>query len=260
ETLTNTLSFTLSCLVIIFAAARVRPTLSETGIERALFIALILSVLWAIIQPGEAFRGGRLEGIFVNANTLGFFAALGLLICVTHQRTRFRSHLFILSGASLVASGSRSPLLALAVAMIVGSVVAIVRLEKGNVRLLIFTALGSLIGLAVRNLVVTQDLDILRTNDSRAGGTEYALRVAGSHPWFGIGYGNSQSESASTALRWMTEGGVVSLMCVVCVYVLILKSASAHSWQAVTLAVFGIVHSIFEGWYFAGGSGLFFAF
>src|SRR5699024_9976687 len=131
ETLTNTLSFTLSCLVIIFAAARVRPTMSEAGIERALFLALVLSVLWAITQPGEAFRAGRLEGIFVNANTLGFFAALGLLISVTHQHTRFRSLLFIISGTSLVASGSRSPLLALAVAMIVGSVVAIVRLEKG---------------------------------------------------------------------------------------------------------------------------------
>ena len=254
---TDALSFALSCLTLIVAVRRLPIAMLRTGVERTILLALIASLVTAFLKPGEALPGGRLEGLFSNANTLGFFAAIGLLLAMTAQDVKTKWTLFVVSGVVLVATGSRSSLLAIAIAMILTTVVVIIRAEARSSTLLALTALGCVIGYFASRSFLAANLSILRENNSRSIGTHYAWHVAGAAPWRGVGYGRSAVEIASTPLRWLAETGYVGMGLVLATYVLILLVAWRHSWPAFLVAVFGVVSSTFEGWYFAGGSGLF---
>lgn len=246
-----------ACLVMTIGVRRLPTDTLRRGMERALFLALGLSAAAGLLTPGTAIRGGRLAGVFVNANTLGFFAALGLLMGVTVVTGWSRWTLLSLSTATLVAAGSRSPLLAFVVAMIVASISVIVKSERRSLRLLILTALGSFAGYFVITSLQSSNLFIVRDNNSRSGGTNYARYIADISPWRGIGYGRAQVEIASTPLRWLAETGILGLALVVIAYVFVMVLALRRSWPSVLVATFGVTSSLFEGWYFAGGSALF---
>ena len=253
-------SLALSC-ICLFEAFRYLPReLIRAGVELAIFLAVGTSLALAFALPGFAFEGVRLEGLFVNANTLGFFAALGLLLGVLGDGRRFRFALMVVSGVTLVMTGSRSALLALTIAMLLTSLRVVIRRDKGTLSLIAMTAVGSTAGYFLLSSSLSTEMLILRDNDSRSTGSDYALEIASQHLWRGIGYGQSQIEIANTPLRWLAETGLVGFLCVIVAYIVILTFAWRRSWQAFLVATFGVVSSLFEGWYFAGGSGLFFTY
>lgn len=255
---TDLVSFMVAIVSLNIFSRGLRADATRRGIELALLLAMALSLAAVLFTPGTAIQAGRLEGVFANANTLGFFAAVAILFVITIRKSRLSPPIFLMAAVALLASGSRSPLLAVAVALIVTSLRALALAERGTQRLLITTAIGCLASYLLISYLQPQDVSILRDNNSRAGGTEYALQVYRLHPWVGLGYGNSRIEIASTPLRWLAEGGRVSFVLVILAYVGVIVLAARRSWVALVFAAFGVVSSIFEGWYFAGGSGLFF--
>lgn len=260
DSVTDFASFALSCLTLIVAYKRLPAAMLRRGVESTICVAIVLSLASGVFAPGTAIEAGRLEGIFVNANTLGFFAALALLMGLTQRPSGMRTMIIVSSAVCLVATGSRSPLLSMAVAMSLASIVAIARGEPKAIRLIVLTLAGCFGGYVAVNSYLSADLSLFRTNDSRTPGTTYALDTAAAHPWQGVGYGMAQIEVASSPLRWLTETGVIGLLCVVICYAAILIMSLRYSWHVFMVAVFGVIHSNFEGWYFAGGSGLFFAY
>lgn len=226
-----------------------------TALGRALLIALLGSIVMGIAVPSIGLEGDRLEGIFRNANTLGFFAALGIMLSIGVRENSARVLLFLLGGACLLWSASRSALLAIAIAVTLSGLRAIV--TNDDKRSAWIALVGGSVGGVVLSLTDTQTVMILRTNDSRAGGTEYALQVADQSLWTGIGYGGSVVEVASTPLRWLVEGGLLAALAVVLAYLLAFIAAWRLNAPAFAVVVFGIVSSLFEGWYLAGGSALF---
>ena len=229
------------------------------GIEAALAATLIVSIMWGVVLPGEGLEARRLEGIFSNANTLGFFAGLALVLAIVRAgRARSRYALLLIAAVAIVGSASRSALLAVLVAMVVAALKVLFSSERKTI-----LAVTMVVALTGGIAAITLNLSgwlIFRRNASRGSGTDYALGIADSRPWEGVGYGATQLEVASTPLRWLAEVGILGFAAVVVAYLAVLILAWRRSWRTVTVAVFGVVSSLFEGWYFAGGSALFFTF
>lgn len=254
---TNSFSFALSCSCLILVVHNIPGSMLFKGVQRMALLAMLGSLAAGVLTPGTALAAGRLEGLFVNANTLGFFAGLGVMVGVIATTRRAQFTALLVSSIVLVATGSRSALLAIAVAMIFTALRVIVRAERDSLRLIGLTAVGCVGGYFAINSVLGSNLSILRENDSRSNGTAYAEHVLATAPWRGVGFGRSQVEIASTPLRWLAEAGLVGLAMVVLAYLLVLVLSWRRSWPAFLIAVYGVVSSLFEGWYFAGGSGLF---
>jgi hypothetical protein len=248
-------TFGLVCIVLLLLSTKGYAEPFRVGLEAALLSALSLCLLWALIRPSEAFAGVRLEGVFRNANTLGFFGACGLLLSLSAPLGTRGKALLGVSVLCLVAAGSRSAALAAALALVLGGTHALA--HRGSKRLL-YAALwvGLLCGgaLFVVNRSQTQ---LLRGGDSRTSGSEYARAVSEQFPWSGVGYQKSVIEVASTPLRWLAEGGYIPFSAIVLAYLAMIVVGWRGGTTVFAFAVFGIVSSVFEGWYVAGGSGLF---
>lgn len=215
--------------------------------------------LLVVALPALAVQGERWRGAFVNANTLAFFCGLVILFLLFHRTLRpVPTGLLLLGSAvALFYSGSRSALLALTVGTVVGAVLAATRLKRRGPALAI--ALSSPVTVYFV-IAYAQKAFILRREDSREVGNTYALSIADWSLVRGVGFGSAPVEIAGTPLRFLAEVGLLSfiIICVLYAGVLLLGYRSGPGPMA--LATFGVVSSIFEGWYLAGGSGLFMAY
>lgn len=248
------------CASLYVVVSKVDATSIKMALEVAMWVVLASSALAVLSSYVGALEAGRLTGYLSSSNSLGFFAALAVLLGLLVDGRRMRFMLVVVAAVVLVLTASRASLLALVVATGVTSIRVVVRREPHSQRLIGATAIGGVLAYVVLQVIAATELLIVRTNNSREAGAEYALQARQGSPWTGIGYDQSESEIASTPLRWLAEGGYVGLGLVLLSYAVLLIWSWWRSWQAFLVAAFGVTHSLFEGWLFAGGSGLFLTF
>lgn len=202
----------------------------------------------------------RFSGVFVNANTLGFFAAaLGVWLLVQNHRTGAQTFSLAVVALLVVVSGSRSSAGALGLVV----VILVVRAfgQRGRRTFLIVAVTVPLVGyLVVSFLSIDIASGLFRTVNSRANGNYYALHVAQWRWGSGLGYKAESVEVASTPLRVLVEGGLLAAGVGVAGYLLILLRAGRTSLAALAVAGFGISNSLLEGWFYVATSGLFIIF
>ncbi|MGN6413377.1 hypothetical protein [Flexivirga sp.] len=227
------------------------------GMTVAIQACLIIGLVMYVATPGLSIVGDRLQGFFVSANTLGFFAAIWLLHAITTKPLNYR--LLVLSVpavASILLCGSRSSAVAISAALIV----LVLRSEhesntRARARKLTATAFTGVSAMLIEGGPLVAEL--LRTNNSRANTTAYALHGATWHVLGGVGYGKAAVEVASTPLRWLAEEGLIAMALCVLAYLIIIKVGFRSGSRVAACATFGVVSSLLEGWYFAGVSALF---
>lgn len=166
-------------------------------------IVLIASITLAVVSPSLGLDyEGRLRGVFTHKNSLGSFAALGLLMVTARiLETKYRYRiaaigdglLLTICAVSLALSGSASPIPVLSFGFLLLFAARMLRTAHG-------TALALLPGLIAIALVsvraVAYHLDSLATVLGRdpdlSGRTEiwtFAVNSFFEHPWLGYGYG-----------------------------------------------------------------------
>ncbi len=158
-------------------------------------IGLVLAlnlVLGFFILPGGMLVG-RFRGLFINPNNIGIIIGLGLPLAAIHWlRTRQRVHLMItiIFAMNLLASGSRSALLGIAVAI----VAVFTSLTAQRPRQAIFVALVGIIGIVAfsqTDFFVEQVVreGTLATGSNRTDFWELARGYIANRPDFGHGFG-----------------------------------------------------------------------
>jgi hypothetical protein len=256
----DTLGIILALATLRLVMLRVTALDIGIALDWALVAALLGSL--ALVAPGwfGPVQGGRLQGFFANANTLGFIAAVAFLRATLHHHGARMWAYGTLAVVVLVWTGSRAPVLAASLALILALIQTLLSRREGTGRVLVIATAAAVVGGLVINGVVGSGLAVLRTDDTRAIGTSYALESVAAHPAFGIGYGQSEIEVASTPLRWMGEMGWLGLVFVVAIQAWLVFSSWRMPWRTFMVVLFGVVHSWFEGWFLAGGSSLYFVF
>lgn len=101
---------------------------------------------------------------------------------------------------------------------------------------------------------------LLRTSNTRDEGILQATQAVQASGGLGVGYQQTTAEIASTPFRWLAWGGYPALILILLSYTFAAILARRHSWRTLFVVMFGIVHSLFEGWYLVGGSTLFFVY
>ncbi|WP_188898466.1 O-antigen ligase family protein [Microlunatus endophyticus] len=250
--------YVLVGVLLLSASRTIDAAQLRSGVATAIAGATGLSILLALVAPGTGLVANRLAGIFRDANSTGFFAGLGVVISVISPRLRFRNILLGMSAIALIWTASRSALLAVAVAAVLTGVRVLITNERK--RALKYAVAGIACGAIIWASTARQNLLILRTQNTREPGIEYTMEIVRDRPWIGVGYGNNPVEIASTPLRWLAQDGVPALIAVMLAYLIALIISWRHGWTAFLVMTFGITSSLFEGWYLAGGSGLFIAF
>ncbi len=249
----------LTCAALIAVGRHVSAPDMGAALDVALIVSYLVCYGAAVIGVFTPIEAGRLEGAFANANTLGFLAGLGVVRFVVDDRRGTRSRLMlVLALPAAILSGSRAPVAALAVAVVIAGFHSVLVAGGRGRRILGMTLGAAAIAMAFVTQLSDVDLTVLRTNDSREAGFDYALREAVITAGRGHGFEQGTVEVASTPFRWLADGGYPGLLFVLLAYVSAFLLAWRIDWRATLVVVFGIVHSVFEGWYFAGGSTLFF--
>lgn len=254
-------ALTFICVTLLLAMVYRSGRASEftDGWMNATYASIILCLLLYLFRPSEAMVGGRLQGYFVSANTLGFFCAAWILHAfVTRQIT---PRLFMASTLPVIAlllTGNRSGGVALVVAMVTFLIRSLAtRNGKQAWRLTVLVGAFA-VGIALQGRALTES--ILRDNNSRLNGIDFALHQSELHWLGGVGYNQSPVELASTPLRWLVEEGYLAAALCVLAYAATLLVGLRSGPGPTATAAFGIVSSLLEGWYFAGGSALFFCY
>lgn len=158
-------------------------------------IGLVLAlnlVLGFFVFPG-GMLAGRFRGLFINPNNIGIIMGLGLPLAVVHWlRNRQRVHLIItiIFAMNLLASGSRSAMLGVAVAI----VAIFTSLTAQRPRQAIFVALVGIIGIVAfsqTDFFVEQVVreGSLATGSNRTYFWELARGYIANRPDFGHGFG-----------------------------------------------------------------------
>lgn len=101
--------FVLTGATLLLVGYRVDAKSIGVAVDWALIIAFATSFVLALAGAPSTVAGGRLEGLFANANTLGFMASLSLArFVVTYPRTLRSKLLLLLSAPAALLAGSRS--------------------------------------------------------------------------------------------------------------------------------------------------------
>lgn len=236
----------LTLAVMIISLPRVPLDDLRSGARAALLIIMISSLVAGALIPGEALEGGRLRGIFENANSLGFFAFLAIAAALFLRGRRFWTITLMASGVvALVLTGSRASLLAV-----------LICLAGWVVSRLIWVGWALLItGLAFGDRAVgwasslSPELELLlRNNNSRDGSVQTALADWSSSPLFGVGLGQESGIIASTPLRALAQGGSLGFAAIVLLWTVLLVMALRSSPSLTWFTLAAIAHSLFEGW------------
>ena len=204
------------------------------------------SLLLGILLPAIAVEGGRLRGVFENANTLGFVAFVGISMALYVKASPATRILLLISGPlCLIWTGSRASALAAAIA-VVGWFIS-----KRSIVGAFLAALLALLGdqlLTTLNSRSDQIAVLLRSNNSRAGSVETALWDWQSSPVVGVGLGKESGIIASSFLRALAQGGVIGVAAIsLLVLVFVVLALRANRYVA-WFTVAAVVHSFFEGW------------
>lgn len=257
-----------SAWVMVPAAALVWVTIlavvrsgAATQILEGAYWALVLSIVACLVLPvlgvEAAIQGERLRGVYWNANSAGFFAALIIVVTALFPVGTWKRTVLLCTPAVavLLLCESRSAMLAVVVGFVwFGSA----QLFRGY-----WKPFVGLVGTGVLTVAVLYVSGLYRFENAfrsvsgRTDGYEFALNDSGWTFFTGMGYEQSGIEIANTPLRWLAEAGLLACAIVIIAYVVILIKGIRASAAMAALLAFGIVSSLFEGWYVASGSGLF---
>lgn len=237
-------------------------------------LIMVVSVVMVYVMPEAAIGGYELEivanrwrGLTQNPNGLSTFTGIFVVLAVT-PATAVRS----MVPAVIILVGTASRSVALALGVVMGP-----QLLKGTSRAArrVVLALALLVAVPLVYSVLTAEetgpVDItnqslIRTDNTRDKSWSGALDAIAANPIGGLGAGNDQLSTeeaipvSSSILRPVTELGYPGLIPVVMVAFVGIRAALRGPTTFRTLFGFMVVHGIFEGWIFAGGSVLFVTF
>lgn len=233
------------CLMIV-----VRVLASDGGVAVARLLpvvlgsAVALSLGIGLLDPTQGLAGGRLRGLFVNANLLAFYSFLALITGLLLVRVGFASLvLSAISIAAVVWTGSRTAAIASATAILL-----LALFGNRRSRWFVLAALG-LVALVLIGVLDLGPSPLFRSLDTRDGSLDEAVRVLSLSPLLGLGFGGSGVEIASTPLRAVVEGGTLALIAVVVMYLLLLREAQRRTPTLVAVAAAAIISSFGEAWF-----------
>lgn len=234
----------------VFLMIIVRVLASDGGVAAARLLPIVLGSAVALslgvglLDPTQGVAGGRLRGIFINANLLGFYAFIALVCGLLLVRGRWWS--LFLCGASIVAlvwTGSRTSAIAAAAALLL-----LALFGHRRSRWVVLPALG--IGvLGLIGIVDWGASPLLRTLDTRDGSLDEAMRVLSLSPLTGVGVGGELVEVASSPLRAFVQGGMIALLGVLIMYVVLLREAVRRDTLLLAVSLAAILSSLGEGWF-----------
>lgn len=166
----------LGLILLVWSASRAHRALGPDAILRGvvtgLALVLVVSVGSAVMFPTVAWENGRLRGVVENANFLGFLAMLWLVLSLPRRRRVLGVLWAPVTLSILLLSASRTS----ALALILASIVVLIRSERALMKVA-WTVLGIGVVACVLMLVGAPDLEMLRVNNSRAGGADDAWHV-----------------------------------------------------------------------------------
>ncbi len=228
-------------------AARIAP--------QAFGFAMAVSLVMAFLVPDQAIIQGRLRGMFVNANLLGFYAFLSLMSAILLAR-RVISFLLLttMSFWVILWTDSRTSAIAAVLAIVL---LALFSHRRARQLLLIIIGAACLVYFDVLHIGAVSSSRDLGTRD---GSWDEALRVLNVAPFTGVGNGATAVEVASTPLRALAEGGVLALAGVGVMYLVLLRASSRQGRYLLAVCVGSIVHSLGEGWFLSSLSPMLLAF
>lgn len=237
-------AFVLAMAVV--ATVSVSPTVLTNALMSALTLVVVGSLVAGLLSPSTGVEGGRLRGLFENANSLGYFAfLLGAVALLTSRDLKVKLLLLVPVTVVLGWTGSRAATLALAVVI---SLMILFRMRASQLIAagLSFSVLLLAIRLSPELLVPFKTL--LRANNSRELSWMTFLETLSNHPSFGIGMGQEVSFVASSPLRAAVVAGMVGLFLIALTYLGMLVFSSTYGAMTFTFASAAVVHSLFEGW------------
>ncbi len=233
-----------------------------------------VSVIMVYVMPEAAIGGYQLDivanrwrGLTQNPNGLSTFTGIFVVLAVT-PATAVRS----LVPAVIILLGTASRSVALALGVVMGPQV-LRGASRAAQRVVLILALLVAVPLVYSVLTAedTGPVDIsnqalIRTDNTRDKSWSGAIDAITANPIGGLGAGNDQLSTeeaipvSSSVLRPVTELGYPGLIPVVMVAFVGIRAARRGPTPFRTLFGFMVIHGVFEGWIFAGGSMLFVVF
>ncbi len=203
-----------------------------------------ISLALKYISPAMAIENLRLRGLAENANTLGFFAMLlVVLTLVTEQRLWTYLVTMVLAGPILFLTASRASIASTLIALGVAALCQ-VKYRRGII------AIGAFLGLILLArpslLTAAAQTDALRRNNSRLGTIEETRRALDISPWTGIGFNGLESTVASSPLRALAVGGILAGAIGTLAIIVLLRSMTNQ--QMLLYLSPCLTHSLLEGW------------
>lgn len=239
---------TVSLILILLLLYACLSYPDHEALAQGVIIGLSLVCLFAlailILGVPEATENGRLRGSLGNANTLGFLAALLIVMSVVYTKSHLlQSLVFFLSGTVLLLSASRGALLFLTVTLVVLGIERW-RIRRRLVKVLI---LGG--GALFAFLLVNDAPEILRTDNSRDDSVGLAIQAWKQAPFLGIGRElGVQLPIAGSFSAGLVWGGVVGLAGLILLTIGFLM-ATLKGWSGTrSLAAGAIIYSLVESW------------
>jgi hypothetical protein len=242
--------FSLHIVGTIFLLVAVRVLSSDGGVVIVRVVPLILGSALAVsagmgfLDPTQGLEQGRLRGVFVNANLLGFYAFIALIAGLLLVHGKFWS--LVLCALSILVgvwTGSRSSAIASLSALLLLALF-------GNRRSrLIFWVIVGVAAIALVGFIDPSWKLLSRSWGTRDGSFQEAVRVLSVSPLFGLGVGGELVEVASSPLRAFVEGGIAALVGVVIMYLVLLRAALRRNASLVAMSLAAILSSFAEGWF-----------
>lgn len=259
------------CWVVLSAASaeEIRSALRWTS-----GIVVAASLVLVVVMPSAAIGGYELEivanrwrGLTQNPNALSTFAGIFFFTAASSMGA-----LASLAPVVLVLAGTASRSVALAL-----GVVAWPQLMRGQSVVVKRIAVAVAVAVALPVLytvffsentapVDISDQALVRTTNTREKSWSGAVDALNTHPIGGLGAGNDFRSSdegipvSSSVLRPLVELGYPGLIPLGLIALVGVRAARLQPSLFRSLFAFLVIHGIFEGWLFAGGSMLFVVF
>jgi len=234
-------------------------------------LVVAISMVLVVVDPGAAVGGygmdqiaDRWRGLTQNPNALSTYAALYFLTAGSMS-----SAVVSLGPVLVVMIGTASRAAALGLGIVAGP--HMLRGWGGTIKRLL-AAIALMVAIPLLWTVLfgesTQPVDnanqaLVRTTNTRKASWTGAVDALQAHPIGGLGVGNDLKSSedgipvSSSVLRPLVELGWPGLLPLGVVAFVGIRAARGRSSVFRTIFAFMIIHGIFEGWIFAGGSVIF---
>lgn len=254
-------------IFLLFAACSLLTVQGSRRLEQSTLIAAVLMIPLTIYSLGTFAVGwtpearlvgpGALDNPLLSSHLFGFFCALWLALSMTLPQRQCWMTIapLLVSGGALLATGSRTPLLATA---LVCGWLALVRWDRRSIILILAGASG----LAVM-LLLYPDALLSRGTSYRLEIWQSALSKISQRPWLGFGIGASLaiyvdvsplpfSEPHSFALGVLYYTGIIGLCLWLAMHVLALSYCWRHRNKLLfaiggALLIYGLGAGLTEG-------------